>query len=799
MEKALRECLKLTRQLATDDDDLLVAMCMSGLGITLQEQGKLDEAETLFQDALNMTKRLFKSDHEQVASNINSLAMLYKSQGKLSEAESLVKDSLEMRKRLSRATTLSWRRVWNNLGMVYKDQFKLTLSEQSLKESQEMLMRLYKGDNIHLASCLNNLGMLYMAQGNLSLAQSRLTDSLEMQKRLFKGDHIEVAKSLSNLALLYQAQGKLLIAERPCKEALEMRMRLTKGDNRDLALNMSNLASLYKDQGKLPESEHLYKEVLDMHKRLFNGDHPDVAYSLSNLATLFLIQGKFSEAEPLFKESLDMYKRVLKGDHLHLAICLNNLAFLYKSQYKLPEAESLIKNSLAMLKRLFKEDHPYVANLLNNLAHLYQTQGKLLEAETLYKQSLEMSRRHISTYAMQTCEGEALTLAAFLPHYRDAFISTTLRRKTDPTTVYPEVWASKGVVSRIYEQDHQKARAATDPNAVELLSKLADARRHRAELLLAPHSPDSTTQKQRAADLKKLDDTIADLNAKVTPLLPAIARGTRLATAKPAELQKLLPADTAVVDFIRYVHSEYDLQKTGAAAEMLSPRYLAFVIRRDAVKWVEINTADKIESAVLAWREAISSGKDIPTAIPARVRDLVWCNIRKELPGEIKTLYISPDAALCKLPWAALPGDKPGTILLEDFAVTTIPHAQFLLDNLWPPVPVKNPPTFALVVGGVKYDAELNVPSPLARASRGDPLLKPDAISLNWSFLPGTVGELNGVATLARQKNISTICMEGDQASSSAVLATLSKAKFAHFTSTRVFWPMLRSRLPSSN
>ena len=98
------------------------------------------------------------------------------------------------------------------------------------------------------------------------------------------------------------------------------------------------------------------------------------------------------------------------------------------------------------------------------------------------------------------------------------------------------------------------------------------------------------------------------------------------------------------------------------------------------------------------------------------MRELIWEKVRKELPAGITTVYVCPDAALCQIPFAALPGDKPGTILLEDFAVATIPHAPFLLDKLWPQDERQNPPTSALVVGAVKYDAELATPTPVPNA-----------------------------------------------------------------------------------
>ncbi len=561
-----------------------------------------------------------------------------------------------------------------------------------------------------------------------------------------------------------------------------------KDGHADLATNMNNLASLYQAQGKYAAAEALLKDALGMRKRLFKGDHPKVALSLNNLAELYRVQGKSAAAEALHKDALDMRKRLFKGDHPDVATSLNNLAGLYHSQGKSAAAEPLFKDALDMHKRLFKGDHPNVATSLSNLAVLYHAQGKYADAAKHSREALVMSRRLTTAFARQKAEGEALTLTASLPLYRDAFLSVALPQKADAATVFPELWAGKGSIARVYEQRQLQARAAaTDPKAAELLAELADARRRRAELLIAPTTKDPDTLKQRKDDLEKLEARIVKLDEQLRPLLPAVARTAKLDAATPADLQQALPADAAVVDFVRYTFFEYDPDKPGEAGEKRTARYLAFVVTRDKVAWVDLDTAANIENAVGAWREAITSGKDIPAAVPAKVRELVWEKVRKELPAGIKTVYVCPDAALCRVPWGALPGDKPGTILLEDFAVAIIPHAPFLLDKLWPQDPLKNPPTGALVVGGVKYDADLAPPAPNAVASRsGDPLVKPGA-KLGWSYLPGTAAEATGVFGAATAKKLPVTALKDEKATTSAVLTALPKAKYAHFATHGFF------------
>jgi CHAT domain-containing protein/tetratricopeptide (TPR) repeat protein len=554
------------------------------------------------------------------------------------------------------------------------------------------------------------------------------------------------------------------------------------------------------EAGKPAEAIKAFQNALEVARRLYTkADFPDghdnLAAGLGWLGFLYDSQGNPAEAEPLLKDALAMYKRLFKDDHPSVARSLSNLALLYQAQGKLAEAEPLFKDALAMRRRLFKGDHPDVALSLNNLAALYRDQARLAEAEPLCKDALAMGKRLMLVYAKQKSEGEALTFTSSQPLTRDTFLSVArariadTARPYDPAIAYPAVWGTKGMVARVYERRQLQARAAAaDPALSKMLAEMTDARRRRAELLLAPATSAPGAIKKRQDDLAALEKTIAKLNEALPQMLPAIARTDKLDAATVSDLQRVLPADAAVVDYIRYTFFEWDDTKPTGQKQKRTERYLAFVVTREKVVWVDLDTEAAIKPAVTAWRSAITSGKEIPPPVPAKVRELVWEKVRKALPAGIQTVYVCPDHDLCKVPFAALPGDRPGTILLEDYAVAAIPHAPFLLDKLWPQEPLKNPPTSALVVGGVKYDADLSdpAPSPNAVASRGGPLVKPGA-TLGWGFLANTVGEADGVSETATRKKLPVTRIEGDKATPLAVVAALPKAKYAHFATHGFF------------
>ena len=265
---------------------------------------------------------------EALATSLNNLAYLYKSQGKYSEAEPLLLDALEMRRRLFTSDHPDVADSLNNLASLYDNQGRYSEAEPLYLDALEMTRRLFTSDHPDVATSLNNLASLYDNQGRYSEAEPLYLDALKMTKRLFTGDHPDVASSLNNLAGLYYNQGRYSEAEPLYLDALKMTKRLFTGDHPDVATSLNNLASLYDSQGKYSEAEPLLLDALEMRRRLFTGDHPDVANSLNNLASLYNNQGRYNEAEPLYLDALAMFERVLGTNHPNIITVWDNLRLL---------------------------------------------------------------------------------------------------------------------------------------------------------------------------------------------------------------------------------------------------------------------------------------------------------------------------------------------------------------------------------------------------------------------------------------------------------------------------------------
>jgi CHAT domain-containing protein len=785
-EEGFRQAVALYRQLhPAGHPDL--ATSLSWLGFVLQEQGKLWAADSLHRDALAMYRRLYPQDkyalgHPHLATGLSNLASVLEAQGKLSVAEPLLRDALAMRQRL-------------------------------YPEDK------YPAGHPHVAQSLNNLAVVWERQGRPSAAEPLCREALAMRKRLYPtgkypAGHPDLANTLSNLALVLQAQGRLAAAEPLCREALAMRRRLYPEDkyaagHPQLASSLNNLAYLLRVQGRLAAAEPIYREALAMCKRLYPQDkypaaHPHLALSLSNLGAVLQAQGRLAEAEPLYRDALTMKKRFYPEDkysagHPDLALSLNNLATVLAEQGRLAEAEPLCRRALAMKTRLYPQDkypagHPDLAEGLHNLASVLQAQGRLALAEPLYQGALAIYRRLAEDYALGRSEGATLNFLARQPLTLDAYVAVTDRQGADPATVYAALWQAKAAVSRVFERRHLAARAATaSARARKLWDELAGLRRERAEVLLTPEPPDPSTRKARDQQLEGWARDLDTLLAQLHDALPELARAQDLLVKTPADLQKALPQRAAFLDFFRYTRLAFD--KPGKAGLKRTDCYAAFVVTPRALVRVELGPAEPIEKNLTLWRQAIEVGPGQPPAdVPRALRQQLWDKLAEHLPPDVRTIYLAPDQRLAFLPFAALPGKEPGTVLLEHYALAMVPNGPFLLDRLTAPKR-RGGPAGLLAVGSVAYDQAPAGPTPAEMVAQRGPAAG-EGKPVSWKPLPGTEAEMSVIGQLATAAGVKVHALTDSRASAARLLAELPGCRYAHLATHGFFAdPAFRNRI----
>jgi CHAT domain-containing protein/Tfp pilus assembly protein PilF len=734
------------------------------------QAGRAAEAVRLAEQVLAMRRRLYPGSrypqgHPALAVSLADLGFLWHSQGEYDKAVGYLEQALAMRRRL-------------------------------YPESR------YPQGHVHLARSLSDLGAVLYSQREYGKALGYLEQALAMRRRLYPESrypqgHPSLAQGLSNLGALLGSQGEFARARAYLEQALAMNRKLYPAarypqGHPDLATSLTNLGVVLQSGGEDARAQACHEEALALYRRLypesrFSDGHPDLATCLDHLGTVLQAQGKYGKALAYLEQALAMYRRLYpesryRQGHPDLAACLNNLGFLLYARGEYSRARDSLARSVAMYRRLYPESrypqgHPDLVSCLSSLGFVLHCQGEYARALACHEEALALYHAQHRRLAEGAAEAEALVLRRPLPLSRDLLLSLTRDRPADAARTYAHLWPGRSAVTRVLQRRHLAALAALGrPRVRRHWDELLSVRRQLTRLLLTPTRPPAFDRQVR-----ELTERKERLERLLSRELPALPEEQALEALGSADLGKTLPKRTAFIDLLRYIRFEQDPMVPGKKGLRLTYGYAAFVLLPGRpVRRAELGAAEVIERALARWRQSIARRADSPAA--GQLRRLVWEPLARHLDRDTRLVYLAPDGPLARLPWAALPGRKAGSVLLEEHALAVVPHGPFLLGRLRArPAPARAGATL-LAVGAVAYDDAPARRRPLEVAD----LRPPERARTRgkWPALPGTAVELQ---RLRASSGAAVKVLRGKEASTARLAEELPKARLAHLATHGFF------------
>jgi tetratricopeptide (TPR) repeat protein len=785
-EKALSYhelALAMRERLFPNQDHPDLARSLNNLGAVLDSLGQRakalgqpEKALPYYERALAIQERHHpRQDHVLLARSLNSLGVVLGMLDQPDKALPHLQRALAMRERLfpmqdHRDVAASL----NDLGLVLGELGQPTQALLHLKRALAMWEHLYpKQDHRDVAASLDNVGNVFRALGQPEQALPYHEQALAMRQRLYpQQDHPDLAASLNNMGGVLNSLGQPAKALTYHEQTLAMRERLyPKQDHPSLIGSLNNLGSALIELGQPARALIFHERALVLCERLYaQQDHPELATSLNNLGSALWALGQPAKALPYLDRALAVCERLYKQDHSDLVRGMNNLGLVLGALGQPAKALPHFERAVAMRERLYpKQDHPALANSLNNLGLVLYVLGQPTKALPYFERTLAMDRNLVEHAFLD--EAQALGRAATLPATRDAYLTVT-RDLPAPENAYSHIWKIKAAVTRILQDRRAAVRfALTDPEKHKefqaVLDELLLKRGQRAFWL---HHP-AKDLKERDLQIRLITNDIEKLERRLGNAFPESPRRQELARFGPADLVKRLPDGTAFIDLIRYTHF-----KNGNP----HPWYVAFVLSgAGGIHRVELEAATDIDLAVDLWRQAVSGWspslkaaaqrelQDKADKQAAKLRRLVWEPLARHLPKDAHTVYLAPDGNLARFAFAALPGSKPGTILLEELSIAYVPHGPALLERLVYPPQLAEGSGNALAVGGVQYDAiggKANAP---------------------WHDLKATAHERDELKRLAGKRSV--LALSGPGASVARLMEELPKAGYAHLATHGFF------------
>ena len=605
-------------------------------------------------------------------------------------------------------------------------------------QCQEIRKKALGEEHPDYATTLNNLALLYYAMGDDARAEPLYLQCKEIEKKALGEEHPDYAVTIRNLALLYETIGDYERAEPLYLQCKEIEKKVLGEEHPNYATTLNNLGLLYEAMGDYERAEPLLLQCKEIEKKALGEEHPGYANTLNNLASLYDSMGDYERAESLYLQCMEIQKKTLGEKHPDYANTLSNLAFLYYFMGDYVRAETLGLQSKEIRKQTLGEEHPDYATTLNNLALLYDAMGDYARAEPLAADSLKITLNSLKTTSVILSERQQLAMNQMLRYQLDGYLSLAIEEGNSfRAKAARQVLTWKG--GTLVRQRAMRL-AASDPAIAQQFKQLQSVSSQLASFSRA--SVDKKPDDWRK-QIRELTDTKEKLESELSQSSATYRDALKEIT--PELIQASIPANAVLVDFLQYTRSKTSKEKKGEIE--FTDSILAVVARRNgAPQLIDLGSRNGLSETIDRWRETFgmsAQGKQAGLAI----RKQIWDPLLESI-GDAKTVLVSTDGVLGRMPIAALPGKEPGTYLIEDHRIAMLPVPQ-LLPTLVNAAGNDSLERELLLLGDVDYDVDPATTSPKKKRKRRRPGKKrADGIEQEFSALPGAAGEIAAIQVL---------------------------------------------------
>ena len=350
-------------------------------GISLHQEGKLDQAELIYQQmlqvnpknaevlhllgmiayqvekydlAINLINQAIEIDNRQPVF-FKSLGCILQERKKLREAIRAYQEAIELDPADSK--------IHKNLGDALKQQGELELAIDAYNKAIEF--------NPHNAETYNNLGTVLQDKGNLEPAIAAYREALEINPNL--------ANTYYNLGNALREQGNLEHAVKTYHKALKI-------NSSDSVEILNNLGLTLQEQGNLERAIEAYHKALKT--------NPNSTNAHNNLGNALWKQGNLEHAIETYHKALEI--------NPNNAITYYNLGNILREQGELELAIDAYNKAI--------EFNPNNAETYNNLGTVLQDKGNLESAIATYRKALEIDpddqHAHLNISMLHLLQGD---------------------------------------------------------------------------------------------------------------------------------------------------------------------------------------------------------------------------------------------------------------------------------------------------------------------------------------------------------------------------------------------------------
>jgi len=338
-------------------DALTRARVSSAIANAYRPLGLFEPGEELLLESLRLRREELSDEHPDTLAAASELGVYLRTMGRLEEALSHAEFALEGRRRVLGDEHPDTLKSVANMGSLLEAMGRLEQALPYFEEAFDVRSRVLGNDHLDTLLSLNNLGHLLGSMNRQEEAMDCYQEALDGFRDVHGDRHSATLVLINNIGALYQSQGELEEARPYCEEALEGAREVLGDEHPDTLTLVNNLGALLRAQGELEEAELYFREALDGNRRALGNEHPATLRSLNNMGGLLGSKGRLDEALPYYREALEGYRRVLGPEHPDTLGSTVNMGALLEAMGSMEEALPYYEEAYAEGRRLFGDSH----------------------------------------------------------------------------------------------------------------------------------------------------------------------------------------------------------------------------------------------------------------------------------------------------------------------------------------------------------------------------------------------------------------------------------------------------------
>lgn len=235
------------------DDHPETASVMNTLAMSLEELGDKEEAYDLYYQIIEIRRGL-PDQGSNLSVNLNNLAILLQEDGKLEEADALFSEAVALVDDIYGFEHPFMAYTLNGYSGVHQDRGDFDRAEEDLQNALKIGRAVFSENHPFNAVVLHNLGSLFEDMGDYTEAASYFEQGLALRRQNLPENHPDIATSLFSLGTSYIRLDQPSEAEPILREALQIRQSIYDDEDWRVALVKSGLGRALLRQKKYDDA-----------------------------------------------------------------------------------------------------------------------------------------------------------------------------------------------------------------------------------------------------------------------------------------------------------------------------------------------------------------------------------------------------------------------------------------------------------------------------------------------------------------------------------------------------------------